>query len=83
MRSDVILRVATLSDIPILVQFGELFMAESPNYQGRQYDPEKAEKHYKSLLKMVFCLLWKKSKRFVVALRVASERIGLMIKNSF
>lgn len=51
MRSDVILRVATLSDIPILVQFGELFMAESPNYQGRQYDPEKAEKHYKSLLK--------------------------------
>ncbi|RKG35182.1 GNAT family N-acetyltransferase [Acinetobacter guerrae] len=46
-----ILRVANLSDIPILVQFGELFIAESPNYQEREYDPEKVASHYKTLLK--------------------------------
>lgn len=45
------LRVANLNDIPILVQFGESFMEESPNYQGRRYDSKKAEEHYKSLLK--------------------------------
>ena len=45
------LRVATLQDIPTLVQFGEAFFNESPNYQGRQYEPEEAAKHYENLMR--------------------------------
>lgn len=44
-------RVATLDDIPTLVEFGKSFMSEAPNYRDREYIPEKAEEHYKELLK--------------------------------
>ena len=45
------LRVATLQDIPTLVQFGEAFFNESPNYQGRKYEPKEAAKHYENLMR--------------------------------
>ncbi|ENV02410.1 MULTISPECIES: GNAT family N-acetyltransferase [Acinetobacter] len=44
-------RVATLDDIPTLVEFGKSFMSEAPNYRDREYIPEKAAEHYKELLK--------------------------------
>lgn len=45
------IRVATVEDIPTLVQFGESFMQESPHYQQRSYGLKKAEKHFKQTLK--------------------------------
>ncbi|MEN8419336.1 GNAT family N-acetyltransferase [Acinetobacter baumannii] len=45
------LRVATLNDIPTLVEFGKSFIDEAPNYQNRHYCPESAEDHFKKLLK--------------------------------
>lgn len=44
------IRVATINDIPTLVQFGHAFMQESPHYQQRSYDLKKAEKHFKKVL---------------------------------
>ena len=45
------IRVATLIDIPQLVQFGAEFIKESPNYQGREYCDDQAEKHFTKLIK--------------------------------
>ena len=45
------LRVATVQDIPALVEFGESFIKESPNYQDRPYDNDKVADHFKSLIK--------------------------------
>lgn len=44
-------RVARVEDLPTLVQFGEAFMQESPHYQKRKYDQERAEQHFKQTLK--------------------------------
>lgn len=45
------LRVATVHDIPTLVEFGESFIQESPNYQARPYDNSKVANHFNSLIK--------------------------------
>lgn len=44
------IRVATLSDIPTLVQFGESFVSESPNYKNRGYDVHHAANHFSNLI---------------------------------
>lgn len=44
------LRVATVQDIPTLVEFGKSFIQESPNYQARPYDNNKVAEHFRSLL---------------------------------
>lgn len=45
------IRVATLLDIPQLVQFGAEFIKESPNYQGREYCHDQAAIHFTQLIK--------------------------------
>ena len=45
------LRVATLPDVPAMVALGQEFIKEAPNYQGRDYVTEYAEKHFTSLIK--------------------------------
>lgn len=45
------IRVATLLDIPQLVHFGAEFIQESPNYLGREYCHDQAEKHFTKLIK--------------------------------
>ncbi|WP_336975342.1 GNAT family N-acetyltransferase [Acinetobacter pittii] len=44
------IRLATLHDIPKLVQIGAAFVSESPVFKNRGYLPEKAAKHFKWLL---------------------------------
>ncbi|MHA3051835.1 N-acetyltransferase family protein [Acinetobacter sp. ANC 4640] len=45
------LRVATVQDIPTLVEFGEAFVSESPNYQDRPYEHAKVKEHFQLLIK--------------------------------
>lgn len=45
------LRVATLPDVPAMVALGQEFIKEAPNYQGRDYVTEYAEKHFTNLIK--------------------------------
>lgn len=45
------LRPANLNDVPDLVQIGQAFIKEAPNYQNKEYLPEKAAEHFKQLIK--------------------------------
>lgn len=44
------IRLATHNDIPVLIKMGAVFVSESPIYKSRGYLPEKAAKHFKSLI---------------------------------
>ena len=46
-----LVRVATLPDVPAMVALGQEFIKEAPNYQSRPYLAENAAKHFTSLIK--------------------------------
>ena len=46
-----LVRVATLSDVPCLVTLGKAFIKEAPNYNNRPYLADNAAKHFTNLIK--------------------------------
>ncbi len=46
-----LVRVATLSDVPYLVTLGKAFIKEAPNYNNRPYIDDQAANHFTSLIK--------------------------------
>ena len=45
-----LVRVATLSDVPCLVTLGKAFIKEAPNYNNRPYVDDQAAKHFTNLI---------------------------------
>lgn len=44
------IRLANHNDIPALIKMGSVFVSESPVYKNRGYLPDKAARHFKSLI---------------------------------